>query len=60
MRSTRIATILAVAISLSALAAQPAAAQTTPTQTWPQRSVKFMLPLGPGSGAGVGARLIGE
>jgi tripartite-type tricarboxylate transporter receptor subunit TctC len=60
MRSTRIATILAVAISLSALAAQPAAAQTTPTQAWPQRSVKFMLPLGPGSGADVGARLIAE
>ena len=29
-------------------------------QTWPQRTVKFILPLGPGSGADIGARLIAE
>jgi tripartite-type tricarboxylate transporter receptor subunit TctC len=29
-------------------------------QTWPQRSVKLILPLGPGSGADIGARLIAE
>jgi len=29
-------------------------------QTWPQRSVKFILTLGPGSGADIGARLIAE
>jgi tripartite-type tricarboxylate transporter receptor subunit TctC len=29
-------------------------------QTWPQRSVKFIVTLGPGSGADIGARLIGE
>lgn len=60
MRSIRIVTILAVVTALCSLAAQPAAAQTTPSRAWPQRSVKFMLPLGPGSGADVGARLIAE
>jgi tripartite-type tricarboxylate transporter receptor subunit TctC len=29
-------------------------------QTWPQRAVKFMVPLGPGSGADIGARLFAE
>jgi len=47
-------------LSLAALAlaafALPAAAQTA----WPQRAVKFILPLGAGSGADISARLIGE
>ncbi len=29
-------------------------------QTWPQRPVKFILPLGPGSGADIGARLFAD
>jgi tripartite-type tricarboxylate transporter receptor subunit TctC len=29
-------------------------------QTWPQRPVKFVLPLGPGSGADIGARLFAD
>jgi len=29
-------------------------------QTWPQRTVKFILPLGPGSGADIGARLYAD
>lgn len=29
-------------------------------QTWPQRPVKFILPLGPGSGVDLGARLLAE
>jgi tripartite-type tricarboxylate transporter receptor subunit TctC len=29
-------------------------------QTWPQRPVKFVLPLGPGAGADVSARLLAE
>jgi tripartite-type tricarboxylate transporter receptor subunit TctC len=29
-------------------------------QTWPQRPVKFVLPLGPGSGTDIGARLFAE
>src|SRR5262245_51709661 len=29
-------------------------------QTWPQRSVKLILPLGPGSGVDITARLVSE
>jgi tripartite-type tricarboxylate transporter receptor subunit TctC len=54
------ATILTVTVSLCSIIVSAAAAQTAPVQAWPQRPVKFMLPLGPGSGADVGARLIAE
>jgi tripartite-type tricarboxylate transporter receptor subunit TctC len=37
------------------LGAMPAAAQS-----WPQRPVKFVLPLGPGSGVDIGARLLAD
>jgi tripartite-type tricarboxylate transporter receptor subunit TctC len=37
------------------LEAPPAAAQS-----WPQRTVKFLLPLGPGSGVDIGARLLAD
>jgi tripartite-type tricarboxylate transporter receptor subunit TctC len=52
-------TLLALAAggTLMALGVQSAAAQA---QNWPQRSVKFILPLGPGSGVDIGARLIAE
>jgi tripartite-type tricarboxylate transporter receptor subunit TctC len=50
--------LLASAICvLFLVAAPPAQAQTQP---WPQRSVKFILPFGAGSGTDVAARLIGE
>jgi tripartite-type tricarboxylate transporter receptor subunit TctC len=42
--------MLAVMLTVSPMAAQ----------TWPQRTVKFVLPLGAGSGADIGARLIAE
>lgn len=29
-------------------------------QSWPQRTVRFIVPLGPGSGADIGARLLSE
>ena len=29
-------------------------------QTWPERPVKFILPLGPGAGADIGARLFAD
>jgi tripartite-type tricarboxylate transporter receptor subunit TctC len=45
---------LALAIFGSAALAQ------TPAQSWPQRPVKLMVPLGPGSGADVTARLLAE
>lgn len=44
------AALLALVFSVAPMAAQ----------TWPQRAVKFILPLGAGSGADIGARLIAE
>ena len=37
-----------------------AAPSPAPAQSWPQRPVKFILPLGPGSGADIGARLLAD
>jgi len=48
---------LAVLIVASGVALSTAPALA---QTWPQRPVKFVLPLGPGAGADVGARLLAE
>ena len=45
----------ALVLCMLALGAAPVAAQS-----WPQRSVKFILPLGPGSGADIAARLFGD
>lgn len=45
----------AAALLVLALSVAPVAAQT-----WPQRTVRFILTLGPGSGADIGARLIAE
>src|SRR3954465_14593802 len=48
-------------IALGALMALglPAQAQTS-SQSWPTRSVRFIVPLGPGSGVDIGARLIAD
>ena len=51
----RLITATAIALSLAAWAAPPAAAQS-----WPQRPVKLLITLGPGSGADIGARLIAD
>jgi tripartite-type tricarboxylate transporter receptor subunit TctC len=45
---------LALYITLSALALPSLA------QSWPERPVKFILPLGPGAGADIGARLFAD
>ncbi len=45
----------AVVLAALALSAPP-----SPAQTWPQRTVKFILPLGPGSGADINARLLAD
>jgi len=45
--------------ALTALGIHPLHAQTS-AQSWPQRSVRFILPLGPGSGVDIGARLIAD
>jgi tripartite-type tricarboxylate transporter receptor subunit TctC len=41
------------------LTAAPAAAQSA-AQSWPTRVVKFVLPLGPGSGVDIGSRLLAD
>jgi tripartite-type tricarboxylate transporter receptor subunit TctC len=46
--------------SLFALAVLAADATPAPAQNWPQRTVKFILPLGPGSGTDIGARLFAD
>ncbi len=60
MRTTRALSGIAIALSVLLLGALSAAAQPASPQSWPQRPVKFILPLGPGSGADIGARLIAE
>ena len=56
------AALQAVCAGLSLLAATlpPASAQTASAQSWPQRNVRFIVPLGPGSGADIGARLFAD
>ena len=41
------------------VSARPALAQAA-AESWPQRGVKFILPLGPGSASVIGARLLAE
>jgi tripartite-type tricarboxylate transporter receptor subunit TctC len=57
-----IARTIATAVALSALSLSVGSslAQTAGAPAWPQRTVKFILPLGAGSGADIGARLIAE
>jgi tripartite-type tricarboxylate transporter receptor subunit TctC len=56
-------TLAALITGMLLLVAAPASAQTsaqTPAQIWPQRPVKFILPLAAGSAADIGARLIAD
>jgi len=53
--------IVRCALILSALALPgPAWSQSSQGQSWPQRPVKFILPLGPGSGVDITARLLAD
>jgi tripartite-type tricarboxylate transporter receptor subunit TctC len=45
---------------LASLALYASYASPSHAQTWPQRSVHFVLPLGAGSGADIGARLLAD
>jgi len=49
-------------LALAALGTLTLGAHATPAtaQGWPQRSVRFIVPLGPGSGVDISARLIAE
>src|SRR5216684_2536336 len=46
--------------ALLILWATPSLAQPSQAQSWPQRPVKLILPLGPGSGADTSARLLAD
>ena len=60
MRSVRSRLLASGLIAWLLLGATPLAAQTTTLQAWPQRTVKFLLPLGPGSGVDIGTRLLAD
>jgi tripartite-type tricarboxylate transporter receptor subunit TctC len=51
--------LLAIA-ALGALTAGLSTPATAQAQTWPQRNVRFIVPLGPGSGVDITARLLAE
>src|SRR4051812_38463233 len=55
MRLEKILAGLAIAFAVLA-----AATQASSAQSWPTRPVKLVLPLGPGSGVDIGARLIAD
>jgi tripartite-type tricarboxylate transporter receptor subunit TctC len=48
---------IALAVACAASLVSPSQAQT---QTWPTRTVKFIVPFGPGAGADIGGRLFAE
>ena len=51
--------IRTTAFAVSLLGIVPSAAPCL-AQAWPQRSVKFIVPFGPGAGADIGARLFAD
>ena len=55
MITRRTASLVLALTAICVVSSAPA-----PAQTWPSRTVKFILPLGPGSGADISARLIAE
>jgi tripartite-type tricarboxylate transporter receptor subunit TctC len=61
MTKLRMAALVAALIAGLALPAAPSQAQApSPAPAWPQRPVRFIVPLGPGSGADIGARLVAD
>jgi tripartite-type tricarboxylate transporter receptor subunit TctC len=61
MTKRRGAAMIAWLVAGLACAATPSWAQTpSAAQAWPQRPVKFIVTLGPGSGADIGARLLAD
>jgi tripartite-type tricarboxylate transporter receptor subunit TctC len=49
-----------LALALGVLATLAFGAVPSAAQTWPQRTVKFIVTLGPGSGIDIGTRLLGD
>ena len=52
--------VLGTAAVLTSVAAPPLSLRASAQQSWPTRPVKFILTLGPGSGADIGARLFAD
>jgi tripartite-type tricarboxylate transporter receptor subunit TctC len=59
MKKVRLAALVAGLVAGLALAATASRAQAQ-TSTWPQHPVRFIVPLGPGSGVDIGARLLAD
>jgi len=59
MRMIRRLTALASCFAI-ALAASPALAQSAGAQNWPQRTVRLIIPLPPGTGTDIAGRLLAE
>src|SRR5882757_6158914 len=57
MIAVRISAALLIVLVTLGAASAPSQAQS---QTWPTRSVKFIVPFGPGAAADIGARLFAE
>ena len=56
-----IATFVLCGFAALVAAQTPSIAQTPASgQTWPTRAVKFILPIGPGAGVDITARLLGD
>ena len=51
---------LALGVAFGLLAMLVLAAKPSTAQTWPQRTVKFIVTLGPGSGVDIGTRLLAD
>jgi tripartite-type tricarboxylate transporter receptor subunit TctC len=52
--------IATLAAGLALMLASPSQAQTPQAQNWPQRTVRFIVPLGPGAGVDIAARLLAD
>jgi tripartite-type tricarboxylate transporter receptor subunit TctC len=60
MKLRNVALITGFAAGLACAATQTWAQTPSAAQAWPQRPVKFIVTLGPGSGADIGARLVAD
>ena len=56
----RLGAAVVLAVVAAAMPAVTQAQAQTPAQAWPQRPVRFILPLGPGAGVDITARLLGD
>ena len=59
-RLSRLLAFIFCAIATFASASAPSSAQTSSAPAWPTRTVRFIVPLGPGSGVDITARLFAD